>query len=117
MIPEGATGRRDPPAAGFFEIAIRNSGHLASITYVDASFTLQEIFRAGLAGFMASCQLAWWVERAAIAILQCRTAALGGHSKHCPDDHEIHCWYLRLIRDDDPVGGGGGAGALTQAAA
>src|SRR6266851_9129526 len=49
-----------------------------------ALVTLQTIFQDALPAH---------VRRAAHAIMQCRTAALGGHVQACPDGHMARIWY------------------------
>ena len=49
--------------------------------------TLQGILTDRFAQYAQSRQLPLRVHRAAQAIMQCRTEALGGHIQHCPDGH------------------------------
>ena len=55
--------------------------------------TLQEIFCASYPAYERTHALPAHVRRAARAILQCRTAALGGHVQACPDGHVSRVWY------------------------
>jgi hypothetical protein len=56
-------------------------------------WTIQEILRAGLAPLLEERKLPGYVYRAARALLLCRTAALGGHTKKCPAGHVQGVWY------------------------
>jgi len=56
-------------------------------------WTIQEILRSGLADLLEERHLVDYVRRAARALLRCRTAALGGHTKKCPDGHVQGVWY------------------------
>jgi hypothetical protein len=49
--------------------------------------TLQEILRAGYEEFERTHPLPGYVRRAALAIINCRTEAMGGHIERCPDGH------------------------------
>jgi hypothetical protein len=55
--------------------------------------TLQDIFCAGYPDYERTPALPAHVRRAARAIMQCRTAALGGHIQACPDGHIARVWY------------------------
>jgi hypothetical protein len=55
--------------------------------------TLQEIFCMGYPDYERLHPLPSHVRRAARAIMQCRTAALGGHIQACPDGHVARIWY------------------------
>jgi hypothetical protein len=55
--------------------------------------TLQEIFCLGYPEYARLHPLPSHVRRAARAIMQCRTAALGGHVQACPDGHVSRIWY------------------------
>jgi hypothetical protein len=55
--------------------------------------TLQDIFCASYAEYERTHALPAHVRRAARAIMQCRTAALGGHVQACPDGHMARVWY------------------------
>jgi hypothetical protein len=55
--------------------------------------TLQDIFCASYPEYECTHALPAHVRRAARAIMQCRTAALGGHVQACPDGHMARIWY------------------------
>src|SRR5438093_1611262 len=55
--------------------------------------TLQDIFCASYPDYERTHALPAHVRRAARAIIQCRTAALGGHVQACPDGHVSRVWY------------------------
>src|SRR2546425_10269725 len=55
--------------------------------------TLQDIFCASYPDYERTHALPAHVRRAARAIMQCRTAALGGHIQACPDGHVARVWY------------------------
>jgi len=55
--------------------------------------TLQEIFCRGYPEYARAHALPAHVRKAARAIMQCRTAALGGHIQACPDGHFTRIWY------------------------
>ena len=55
--------------------------------------TLQDIFQRGFPAYEQRHPLPWHVRKAARAIMQCRTAALGGHVQACPDGHFSRIWY------------------------
>jgi hypothetical protein len=55
--------------------------------------TLQDIFCASYPEYERTHALPSHVRRAARAIMQCRTAALGGHVQACPDGHVSRIWY------------------------
>ena len=55
--------------------------------------TLQDIFCASYPEYERTHALPAHVRRAARAIMQCRTAALGGHIQACPDGHMSRIWY------------------------
>jgi hypothetical protein len=55
--------------------------------------TLQQIFQDAYPPYEQSHSLPAHVRRAARAIIQCRTAALGGHIQACPDGHVARVWY------------------------
>ena len=55
--------------------------------------TLQDIFSLGYPDYERSQALPAHVRKAARAIMQCRTAALGGHVQACPDGHVSRIWY------------------------
>jgi putative transposase/transposase-like zinc-binding protein len=55
--------------------------------------TLQDIFGVSYPEYERTHALPAHVRRAARAIMQCRTAALGGHIQACPDGHMSRIWY------------------------
>jgi hypothetical protein len=55
--------------------------------------TLQDIFSVSYPEYERTHALPAHVRRAARAIMQCRTAALGGHVQACPDGHMARVWY------------------------
>ena len=55
--------------------------------------TLQDIFCTSYPEYERTHALPAHVRRAARAIMQCRTAALGGHVHACPDGHMSRIWY------------------------
>src|SRR6266540_6860322 len=55
--------------------------------------TLQEIFCASVPEYDRSHPRPAHVRRAARAMMQCRTAALGGQVQACPDGHVARVWY------------------------
>src|SRR2546428_2729230 len=55
--------------------------------------TLQDIFCISYPEYQRTHALPAHVRRAARAIMQCRTAALGGHVQACPDGHMSRIWY------------------------
>jgi Putative transposase/Transposase zinc-binding domain len=58
-----------------------------------ALVTLQTIFQDAFPAYEQMHPLPSHVRRAAQAIMQCRTAALGGHIQACPDGHMSRIWY------------------------
>ena len=58
-----------------------------------ALVTLQTIFQDAFPAYEQRHALPAHVRRAAHAIMQCRTAALGGHVQACPDGHMSRIWY------------------------
>jgi Putative transposase/Transposase zinc-binding domain len=58
-----------------------------------ALVTLQTIFQDAFPAYAQTHPLPAYVRRAARAIMQCRTAALGGHIQACPDGHVSRVWY------------------------
>ena len=58
-----------------------------------ALVTLQTIFQDAFPAYEQTHPLPAHVRRAARAIMQCRTAVLGGHVQACPDGHMSHVWY------------------------
>jgi hypothetical protein len=55
--------------------------------------TLQTIFQDAYPAYEQTHLLPAHVRRAARALTQCRTAALGGHVQACPDGHVSRIWY------------------------
>jgi hypothetical protein len=55
--------------------------------------TLQGILQASFAAFAQVHKLPRRVWKAAHAVMQCRTAALGGHVRQCPQGHVTEIWY------------------------
>jgi len=58
-----------------------------------ALVTLQTIFQDAFPAYEQTHALPAHVRRAARAIMQCRTAALGGHIQACPEGHIARIWY------------------------
>lgn len=58
-----------------------------------ALVTLQTIFQDAFPAYEQTHPLPAHVRKAARAIMQCRTAALGGHIQACPDGHIARVWY------------------------
>jgi hypothetical protein len=58
-----------------------------------ALVTLQTIFQDAFPAYEQRHALPAHVRRAAYALMQCRTAALGGHIQACPDGHVSRVWY------------------------
>jgi hypothetical protein len=58
-----------------------------------ALVTLQTIFQDAYPVYEQTHPLPPHVRKAARAIMQCRTAALGGHIQACPDGHISRIWY------------------------
>ena len=58
-----------------------------------ALVTLHMIFQDAFPAYEQTHPLPSHVRRAARAIMQCRTAALGGHIQACPDGHVARIWY------------------------
>src|SRR5215468_7772545 len=58
-----------------------------------ALVTLQTIFQDAFPAYEQTHPLPTHVRRAARAIMQCRTAILGGHIQACPDGHMARVWY------------------------
>ena len=55
--------------------------------------TLQGILQAAFAGFAQAQRVPKRVWQAAQAVMQCRTAVLGGHVRCCPQGHVTEIWY------------------------
>ena len=58
-----------------------------------ALVALQTIFQDAFPAYEQTHPLPAHVRKAAWAIMQCRTAALGGHVQACPDGHVARVWY------------------------
>jgi len=58
-----------------------------------ALVTLQTIFQDAFPAYEQTHPLPAHVRKAVRAIMQCRTAALGGHIQACPDGHMARIWY------------------------
>ena len=58
-----------------------------------ALVTLQTIFQDAFPVYEQTHPLPTHVRKAARAIMQCRTAVLGGHVQACPDGHMARVWY------------------------
>src|SRR5499427_10754356 len=58
-----------------------------------ALVTLQTIFQDAFPAYAQTHPWPAHVRRAARAVMQCRTAALGGHVQACPDGHMSRIWY------------------------
>src|SRR5215471_3583544 len=63
-----------------------------------ALVTLQTIFQDAFPAYEQRHALPAHVRRAAHALMQCRTAALGGHIQACPDGSCPQCAYLQTER-------------------
>src|SRR5262249_34079584 len=77
-------------------ILSRNPPDLAPLSCAEAPMalvTLQTIFQDAFPAYEQTHLLPTHVRRAARAIMQCRTAALGGHVQACPDGHMARIWY------------------------
>ena len=59
----------------------------------DVALTLQAIFQACYASVEGSHPLPDYVREAARCLMHCRTAAMGGHKRECPDGHVVRCFY------------------------
>jgi hypothetical protein len=55
--------------------------------------TLQEILQTSFAAYAAAHKVPRRVWKAAHAVMRCRTAALGGHVRCCPQGHVTEIWY------------------------
>ena len=58
-----------------------------------ALVTLHTIFQDAFPAYEQTHPLPTHVRKAARAIMQCRTAVLGGHVQACPDGHMARVWY------------------------
>src|ERR1043166_3452394 len=67
--------------------------HDACVEARMALVTLQTIFQEAFPAYEQAHPLPAHVRKAARAIMQCRTAALGGHIQACPDGHMSRIWY------------------------
>jgi hypothetical protein len=61
-----------------------------------ALMTLQTIFHDAFPVYAQTHPLPAHVRRAARAVMQCRTAALGGHVQACPAGRMARIWYKAL---------------------
>src|SRR5262245_13285568 len=57
-----------------------------------ARVTLHTIFQDAVPAYEQTHPLPTHVRRAARALMQCRTAILGGHGHACPDGHRARVW-------------------------
>lgn len=55
--------------------------------------SMQEIMKASYASYRQQHRLPKHVRKAAMALIQCRTSALGGHMEACPEGHYQRHWY------------------------
>lgn len=55
--------------------------------------SVQEILKASYAAYERTHNLPTHVRKAARALIQCRTSALGGHVQECPEHHYNRHWY------------------------
>ena len=69
-----------------------------------ALVTLQTIFQDAFPAYEQARPLPAHVRKAAHAIMQCRTAALGGHIQACPDGHRSRIWYNSCRHRSCPQG-------------
>ncbi len=62
---------------------------------MSTSCTLQDVFQHGLENYLAryGLGLPFFQAKAAVALRDCRTIALGGHAKKCPHGHVEGVWY------------------------
>jgi len=58
-----------------------------------ARTTIQEIMKKAFDGYERTHKLPFYVRKAAKALMQCRTAELGGHVQACPEGHYQRQWY------------------------
>ncbi len=56
-------------------------------------WTIQRILEQSLSRLLAKRKLPSYVHRALLAMVQCRTAALGSHVRKCPKGHYEGTWY------------------------
>jgi hypothetical protein len=57
------------------------------------AITLQQLLQTSFPAYAAAHRVPRRVWRAARAIMQCRTAVLGGHVRQCPAGHVTEVWY------------------------
>src|SRR5262249_48177790 len=69
-----------------------------------ALVTLQTIFQDAFPAYQQSHPLPSHVRKAARTIMQCRTAALGGHIQACPNGHVSRIWYNSCRHRSCPQG-------------
>src|SRR6266446_5530443 len=69
-----------------------------------ALVTLQTIFQDAFPVYEQTHPLPAHVRKAARAIIQCRTPALGGHIQACPDGHMSRIWYNSCHHRSCPQG-------------
>ena len=55
--------------------------------------TLQDILQTSFAAYTETHKVPRRVWKAAHAVMRCRTAALGGHVRRCPQGHVTEIWY------------------------
>jgi len=55
--------------------------------------SIRAVFQQHFANYAKTHKLPLFVHRAAHWLSQCRTRALGGHAKRCPEGHVEHVWY------------------------
>ncbi|NOT54747.1 MAG: hypothetical protein HOP18_09105 [Deltaproteobacteria bacterium] len=55
--------------------------------------TLQAILQTSFAAYTEAHKVPRRVWKAAHAVMRCRTAALGGHVRQCPQGHVTEIWY------------------------
>ncbi len=62
---------------------------------MSTSCTLRDVFEHGLESYLARYRfsLPFFQAKAAVALRDCRTIALGGHAKKCPEGHVDGVWY------------------------
>lgn len=70
----------------------QESAH-AFVAEVPMAVTMQHIMQAGWHAYEQRHRLPDFVRDAAVAIITCRTAILGGHSQGCPEGHFERHWY------------------------
>lgn len=55
--------------------------------------TIQQIMQSGWHAYEQQHRLADFMRKAIVALITCRTAALGGHMQGCPEGHFVRHWY------------------------